>query len=429
MPRAFRFRRTAIAVSAMGAALALVFLGGRTRADEPEPDAVQAAGIKLQPLASGLGSITSITNAGDSRVFLTIQTGEILIWSGGAILPTPFLDLSGVVSCCGEEGLLSVAFHPNYAANGLFYVYYTVSAGGGGDTIVIARYLDPAPGGNVYGGGAGVPLLTIDHPGQTNHNGGQLQFGPDGDLYAGTGDGGSGDDPPCNAQNDAVLLGKLIRIDVSAGTHQIWAKGLRNPFRFSFDRAAPHDLWIGDVGQSQREEIDHEPASTSGLNYGWRVMEGDLCDSAANCIPPPKACGDSSYTSPVFVYDHSGGRCAIIGGYVYRGSQIAGLAGTYLYGDLCSGDLYGFSGGASTHFSPKAGGLQTFGQDSSGELYLGTGGGDFFQILASSAQPTATPTRTFTRTPTRTPTPGRLVPIPASERRPPTKELTPRPTD
>jgi glucose/arabinose dehydrogenase len=466
MPRTFNFGRTALAVSALAAALLLVSLAGRSRAAEPAPEATAAVDIGLMGLATLPDSITSITSAGDSRVFLTLQGGQIRVFSGGIILPTPFLDLSGIVSCCGEQGLLSVAFHPSYASNGLFFVYYTEgpAPGNSGDRIVIARYVNPTPSGNVADLSSGVQLLTIDHPVNLNHNGGQLQFGPmDGFLYFGTGDGGSGDDPPCNAQNDNVALGKLLRIDVdhdadashhysvpASNPHYVapgnpddpfqltWAKGLRNPFRFSFDRST-HDLWIGDVGQNQWEEIDHQLASsTGGENYGWRIYEGNQCRSGmiAGCSPTPPGCGSPAYTSPVFVYDHSGSRCAILGGYVYRGSQIPGLVGTYVYGDLCSGDLYGFSGGSSTHFTPNKIGLQTFGQDSSGELYLGDGGGGFYRIIAAAATPTPTPTRTFTRTPTPTasPTPtedpsARRTPVPARERRPPTRELTPRPSD
>jgi glucose/arabinose dehydrogenase len=455
----------------MAAALVLVALGGRTRAAEPEADAVAAVDINLQSLASGLGSITSITNAGDSRIFLTTQNGRILVWSGGQILATPFLNLSPLISCCGERGLLSVAFHPQYLSNGLFFVYYTDVNG----DIAIARYHCTNPATSNVADPSGVLLLTIPHPTNANHNGGQLQFGPvDGYLYFGTGDGGSGDDPPCNAQNDNVALGKMLRIDVdhdadashhysvpSTNPHYVapgnpddpfqltWAKGLRNPFRFSFDSAAPHDLWIGDVGQGQWEEIDDEPSTSGGLNYGWRIYEGNNCrpQMVTGCSPPPPGCTtppSSAYTYPVFVYDHSGSpvaRCAIIGGYVYRGSQIAGLAGTYVYGDLCSGDLYGYNAGSTTHFTanPGTNQLQTFGQDSAGELYLATGGGSFYKIIPAET-PTPTPTPTLTSTPPPTPTSPPILtptpdpslrrsPVPVDARRPRTRELTPRPPD
>jgi glucose/arabinose dehydrogenase len=237
------------------------------------PVAAQPA-ISLVPVAQGLGRIVAVTHAGDgsSRLFLTRQTGEILILEGGAVLPTPFLDISGLVSCCGERGLLSVAFHPDYAENGFFYVDYTDLAG---DTVV-ARYSVSASDPDRADPASGRVILTQDQP-FANHNGGQLQFGPDGRLFIALGDGGSADDPQGNGQNRGTLLGKLLRIDVDAGDPyaippdnpfvgdpgtrpEIWALGLRNPWRFSFDRVTG-DLFVADVGQSSREEVDFEAAS------------------------------------------------------------------------------------------------------------------------------------------------------------------------
>jgi hypothetical protein len=316
-------------------------------------------------------------------------------------LSTPFLDLSSFVSCCGERGLLSVAFHPQYASNRYFFVYYTNVSG----DIEIARYQRMAANANQADPSTRAVLLTIPHPINANHNGGQLQFGPDGYLYQGTGDGGSANDPPCNAQNDAVALGKMLRIDVDQNVNTppfygvppsnphatqayplnlTWAKGLRNPFRFSFDRVTG-DFWIGDVGQSAEEEIDFQPQSSAGgQNYGWKVMEGTLCgvDDRNGCSPVPPACGDPSYTGPLYEYDHTLGSCSVIGGYVYRGSQDLNLYGVYVYGDLCTGNLWG----NGQLLTPTLPGLQTFGEDLSGELYLGTGGGGLDLIPPPDAE-------------------------------------------
>ncbi len=362
--------------------------------------------IGIQQIASGLGGITSITNAGDSRLFLTIQTGAIRIFDGVSVLGTPFLDVSSLVSCCGERGLLSVAFHPQYASNGLFFIYTTNPAG----DIEIARYKRSAGDPNVADPASRAVLLTIPHPINANHNGGQLQFGPDGYLYAGTGDGGSGNDPPCNAQNDDSPLGKMLRLDVDthAGSapyyavpvsnpmaaqpfprNLTWAKGLRNPFRYSFDRSLG-DLWIGDVGQDAWEEVDAQAySSTGGENYGWKIMEGNHCGSGGdtNCPtnPAPPACGSPLFEYPVYEYSHAGGNCAIIGGYVYRGALDQSLVGAYLYGDLCSGRLW-IDGLIVTPSIPS---LQTFGQGADGELYAATGTGLLFRITHPHA-PTVT---------------------------------------
>jgi glucose/arabinose dehydrogenase len=363
------------------------------------PAVLQApAQVVLTPLATGLTSITSITNAGDGRLFLTVQSGRILVWDGLQIRPTPFLDVSSLIICCGEQGLLSVAFHPNYAQNGYFFVDYTNVTG----QTVVARYrVSSNP--NVADSFSGVILLTIDQP-YTNHNGGQLQFGPDGFLYIGMGDGGSANDPLCNAQSSQSLLGKLLRIDVDRSVAtppyygippsnpflangdappEAWAKGVRNPWRFSFDRLTG-DLLIGDVGQGSWEEVDFQPAgSPGGQNYGWKLMEGTHCGGggSAGCMPGVPPCGDPAYTLPILEYDHGGGRCSITGGYVYRGLSIPDLYGTYVYGDFCSGEIWAASpqSGAwtSTLLPIQISQLQTFGQDAIGELYVGTGNGTF----------------------------------------------------
>jgi glucose/arabinose dehydrogenase len=396
-----------------------------TRASATASSPQAAFAVQLQPLATGLGSITSITAAGDSRVFLTIQTGTVVIWDGSQILPTPFLDVSSKVSCCGEQGLLSVVFHPQYASNGLFFVNYTNL---NGDTVV-ERYQVSGFDRNQAEISSAAILLTIDQP-FANHNGGLLRFGPDGDLYVGMGDGGSANDPNCNAQSSTSLLGKLLRIDVdhhsdsapfyavpldnpflvSGGAPpEAWAKGLRNPWRFSFDRLTG-DLVIGDVGQDAREEIDFQPAgSAGGQNYGWKVMEGTICGvgGTSGCSEPVPPCGDPSYSGPVYDYDHSGGRCAIIGGYVYRGLSVPELYGQFVFGDLCAGQIWSITPqGSSTWPAPtllplSAPNLNTFGEDSFAELYAATGDGNFY-LIASTATPAATiaqlaPTSGFNR--------------------------------
>ena len=316
--------------------------------------AAAAPAIHLTQIAGPLTGVTAITNAGDGRLFITLQRGQIVVWDGAQVLATPFLDLSDLVVCCGEQGLLSTAFHPNYAANGLFFVDYTNVSG---DT-VIARY-SVSGDRNVADPFSAKILLTIDQP-FANHNGGQLQFGPDGMLYVGMGDGGAANDPDCHAQRldpqtgRQELLGKLLRLDVdpsiaappwyaipagnpfvgAGGPDEAWAIGLRNPWRFSFDRLTD-DLFIADVGQGLREEIDFQPAgSGAGANYGWKIMEGTLCTgNTGSCPPSTPACFSPSFTAPILEYGHDVGRCSVTGGYVYRGLAIPDLSGTYLFAD------------------------------------------------------------------------------------------------
>ena len=364
--------------------------------------------VQLTPLAQ-IPDVTAITSAGDSRVFITQQHGLITIWDGTQILSTPFLDVSALIVCCGEQGLLSTAFHPNYAINGFFFVNYTNLTG----QTVVARYKVSSGDPNQADPFSAVILLTIDQP-FTNHNGGQLQFGPDGDLYIGMGDGGSENDPLCNAQSTDTLLGKMLRIDVNQNVNQppyyavpadnpyvsttgppeAWAYGMRNPWRFSFDRVNG-DLYIGDVGQDEMEEIDYQPAgSPGGQNYGWKIMEGTLCNSAgpAGCVVTPPPCNDPSYTLPVLTYTHDSGRCAVIGGYVYRGSAIPDLRGSYLYGDYCSGEIWMGSqqnGAWSSALLPiNLASLTAFGQDASGEIYVGGQG----MLARIDPPPSQTPT-------------------------------------
>jgi glucose/arabinose dehydrogenase len=424
--------RRAIVVFFAGAVVVLASVVAARRAPAwrwgaPERSA-SAPVVQLRRVAAGLGQITGITNAGDARLFVTVQNGRVFILNGSIVAPTPFLDVSAKVSCCGERGLLSVAFHPDYSQNRFFFVNYTDTAG---DT-VIARYQTLALDPNRADPASGVTLRTIAQP-FPNHNGGQLQFGPDGTLYIGMGDGGSGNDPMCNAQRDESLLGKMLRIDVDQNVNsppfygipadnpfatpggaldEIWAKGLRNPWRFSFDRVTG-DLWIGDVGQNDREEIDFQPrASAGGENYGWKMTEGTRCadGGTSGCPAGVPACNAPGLVAPKYQYSHAEG-CSVTGGYVYRGTLVPALAGRYVYGDYCSGRLWA----DGDRLDPVAPQLSTFGEDASGEVYLGTLGGELLRFFDPNR-----PVPTATRTATPTPVPGRVIILP--ERR----SVTPR---
>ena len=335
--------------------------------------------IGLQPVVSGLSSPVGLVNAGDgsNRLFIIDQAGVIRIFNGAQLLATPFLNITTKVLSGGERGLLGLAFDSSYASNGLFYVYYTSQPAG---DITIARYsvsADP----NVANAGSEVILKTQAHPTFANHNGGSLLFGPDGCLYAGIGDGGSGG---VNSQDLSTLLGKIIRIsplDGSACTAapgnpfvgtmgarpEIWALGLRNPWRITFDRQT-QEIFIADVGESSREEVDVQPPSTGGLNFCWRRKEGTaIFDSST-------ACTIGTPTDPVLEYTHTGGNCAITGGYRYRGNANPNMVGTYFYGDLCTGIIWGAteSGGAwsTAQLIDTTLTISTFGEDEAGEIYV-----------------------------------------------------------
>ncbi len=340
-----------------------------------------AQDVLLQQLASGLSQPVALTHAGDTRLFITQQIGTVVIYDGTRVRATPFLDIRSLVLSGGERGLLSVAFDPHYSQNGFFFVYYTNKNGDNS----IARFKLSAADPNLADVSSGTVLLTIPHPNFANHNGGQLQFGPDGYLYIGTGDGGSGGDPSNHAQDLTQLLGKILRIDVDHGLpytipasnpffglnfvrNEIWAYGLRNPWSFSFDRETG-GLWIGDVGQDKYEEVDLQPAtSIGGENYGWRKMEG------FHCFNPSTNCFDPSFTMPVIEYPHTLGACSITGGYRYRGTQIPALRGSYLYGDYCTGTISSATQTGSV-WTPKtlltsSISISSFGEDVAGELYV-----------------------------------------------------------
>jgi glucose/sorbosone dehydrogenase len=336
------------------------------------------AQFQLTPVATGLSSPVFVGNAGDGsqRLFIVEQGGIIRVLQPGQSTPAIFLDIRTRIAAIGEQGLLGLAFHPQYANNRRFFVYYTRAGDG---TIVIAEHRvsdDP----NIADTTERV-LLTIPHPTNTNHNGGMLAFGFDGYLYVGVGDGGGGNDEPNNAQNTEVLLGKILRIDVDrpgAGTpyssppdnpfvnrpgrDEIFAFGFRNPWRFSFDRATG-EHWVGDVGQDEREEVDR--AIVKGGNYGWRVYEGFRCTNLG-----PSPCNPSDYVDPLFDYLHTRGRCSVTGGYVYRGSQGTLPAGVYVYSDFCSGEIFVANGSTQAVLMYSAMNISSFGEDEQGELYV-----------------------------------------------------------
>ncbi len=313
-----------------------------------------------------------------SRLFVVEKTGAIRIIRDGAVLSKPFLDISGRISTSGEQGLLSMAFDPGYATNRRFYVNYTNTAG---DTRVV-RYRASASEPDTAVASSARVVLRVDQP-YSNHNGGQLQFGPDGRLYVGMGDGGSGGDPQGYAQNGRSRLGKLLRLNVNASPVRvaIYAKGLRNPWRFSFD-SETGALWIGDVGQSAREEIDYlRPGRPAGANFGWNGYEGALVYDARTASRLTK----SALTFPVSQYGRDLGN-SVTGGYVYRGSAIPALRGFYLFADWGSGHVWAKKGpGGTRHvvagLDGKVPQVSSFGQDARGELYLVSLAGSIFKIV------------------------------------------------
>ena len=357
--------------------------------------------LVFERVAGGLDRPVNITNAGDGsgRLFINEQEGRIVIYDSDAILPTPFLDIRGRVVCCGERGLLGLAFHPDYEQNGRFFVNYI----NGGDTVISEFLVSADP--NVALPDSEMVLLTIGQP-FANHNGGQLQFGPDGFLYIATGDGGSGNDPGDRGQSLLTLLGKILRIDVDSGAPfaippsnpfvgqpargEIWAYGLRNPWRFSFDRETG-DMFIGDVGQNAVEEIDFQPAgSPGGENYGWRRMEG------SQCLIPAVGCNDGSLVLPIIDYLQGGEGGSVTGGYRYRGVSFPGLEGTYFYADFVIRAFFAATQnkGGWTPMGPRptSFSISTFGEDEAGEVYFahyaGGSGGALYQIQLPRPIPT-----------------------------------------
>ena len=360
---------------------------------------VPPGALDLQLLTGSLNTPTFLTSpSGDPRLFVTEKGGVVTILENDQVLPVPFLDLASQVSNGGEQGLLGLAFAPNYAASRRFYVSYTDLAG----ELVIARYLRSTTDPYRADPASGVTVIVVPQDDEV-HNGGMIAFGPDGFLYIGTGDGNglTGPDPLGNAQNLGVLSGKLLRIDVSGASYtvpasnpyvgvagargEIWSSGLRNPWRFSFDRATG-DLFIADVGAADAEEINvarNNAGGGRGLNYGWNIMEG------TDCFLPPTNCDTTCLTLPNYEFDHASGACSVTGGYVYRGSAIPALRGRYFFADFCAGWVRSFVvtngqlGPLETWTNlVSIGTITSLGEDAAGELYVLTGQGDVFRLVA-----------------------------------------------
>jgi len=362
---------------------------GKSGTDTPPP--IGGTSIDLEEVVRGLSNPVHLTAPpGDERLFVTEQSGRIRIIVNDTVRAAPFLDITDKVASGGERGLLSVAFHPDYEDNGYLFVNYTDVAG---DTRV-ERYRVSADPNRADPASARL-ILAVDQP-FSNHNGGHILFGPDGMLYIAMGDGGDAGDPLGHAQNRGTLLGDLLRIDVDRGDPyaipasnpfvnqsgmrgEIWAWGLRNPWRIAFDRGTGL-LYIADVGQGQREEINVVQASQGGLNYGWNFMEGTRCYREASC-------NSSDLVQPIHEYDHSDG-CSITGGLVYRGSRIPALAGHYFYADYCEGWIRSFRYSSGDLVDARewfpAGSLNritSFGEDASGELYVLSGTGIVYRLV------------------------------------------------
>ena len=395
-PPVSSLQRPRVKVPGLIALLPLLFLSAACGGDGGGgPSGVPDSILTLEPVASGLAVPVYLTApAGDPRLFVVEKDGLIRIIKNGSVLSTPFLDLTALTTKGGEQGLLGLAFSPDYATTGRFYVSYTTPGPTTGGTSVLARYHVSAAA-DIADPASDTVILTVAQP-EVNHNGGGIGFGPDGMLYYGLGDGGGAGDPQGTGQVRTDLLGSMLRLDVSGATyttppgnpfvtsgtfrHELWNYGLRNPWRWSFDRLTG-DLYIGDVGQNAYEEIDIQPAGSSGgENYGWNTMEGTHCYNAASC-------NRTGLTLPVLDYGHGDG-CAVTGGYVYRGSAVPAVQGHYFYSDACSGFLRSFrwSGGAIQDQKNWTGlglsGVNSFGEDGNGELYVVTYGGDILRFAA-----------------------------------------------
>ena len=338
------------------------------------PTVAQTPAMKLELVTDALDSpVFATAPAGDPRLFVVEQSGRIRIVAEGELQAEPFLDLSGSIATGGsEQGLLGLAFHPDYAANGRFFVDYTDRDG---NTQVVGYaaegdFADPA---------SATPLFSVDQP-YPNHNGGWLGFGPDRLLYVGMGDGGAGGDPGNRAQDPGQMLGKILRLDVESGAPpEIFALGVRNPWRMAFDG---NDLYVADVGQSKWEEVSVLTTADAGANLGWRVAEGPECYGAASC-------DRSGFIAPIFSYSHATGGCSITGGYVYRGAALPELAGQYFFADYCDGRIRSLTyadgkASAETDWSGLLGipgNITSFGTDGAGELYVTTIDGQLLKLV------------------------------------------------
>jgi glucose/arabinose dehydrogenase len=381
----------------VGTLLLAAFLNGcgNSNSSSPPPSGGPPPALTLSPVVSGLSNPVDFQapNDGSGRFFIVQQPGSIHIILNGALLPAPFLDISSKVDFGGEKGMLGLAFHPQFPQNHLFYVHYDRLSGTQMQS-VIAEYQVSASNSNQADPASERILLTVNQP-FPNHKSGQIAFGPDGFLYIGFGDGGSGGDPLGNGQDLQTLLGKMLRIDVDhmdpglqyaipptnpfaggRGLSEIWAYGLRNPFRFSFERGTGR-LLCGDVGQDNYEEID---ILQRGGNFGWNVMEG------MHCYHPATGCNMSGLILPIAEYDHTEGD-AVIGGYVYRGSAIPSLAGAYIFSDNGSGTIWELVEGPAgqwrrTKLLASGRAISSLGQDVAGEIYLVDYSGGVLKLTA-----------------------------------------------
>jgi glucose/arabinose dehydrogenase len=365
-------------------------------AGSPGPLDLESLTVTLEPFVTIEGGPLAMTapDDGTGRLFVAAQDGRIWVIQDGTVLPDPAVDLGPRLRSGGEQGLLGIAVHPGFPTDQRIFVNYTDEAG---DTIVASLEIDPNDG-NRIDPDSHRRLLFIDQP-YANHNGGAVLFGPDGYLYVFMGDGGSGGDPQGNGQNRQALLGKVLRIDIDGATgdldygvppdnpfaggggrDEIWHLGLRNPWRASFDRASG-DLWIGDVGQGDWEEIDVARAGVGGLNYGWNTMEGAHCFGES-------ACNQEGMTLPVTEYGRDLG-CTVIGGYVYRGARYPALSGAYVFADFCDGRLFAIDSTTDGLVPPvevgiASAGLSAFGEDAEGELYVLNLDGNVSRLVASA---------------------------------------------
>ena len=353
-----------------------------------------AQSFALTQFATGFTSPVEITHANDTRLFVVQQNGIIkIVQPNGTVNAADFLNISSKITFGGERGLLGLAFHPQYATNGYFFVYYNNTAG----NIVVARYTVSSANPNVANDATEKIILNIPKP-FDNHNGGSIHFAPDGNLWIVTGDGGSGGDPNNNGQNKNSLLGKMLRIDINStgpynipsgnpfvgagvdGADEVWSYGLRNAWKFSFDQTTGNAM-IADVGQGVIEEINKVPVTTAGVNYGWRCYEGNNTYNTAGCA------ASSTMTFPVAVYDHSGGKCSITGGYVYRGTASPSLQGKYFFADYCSTQIGTLdTNNVITWTTPFNGNnFSTFGEDNQKELYVAAvNNGTVYKITTST---------------------------------------------
>ncbi len=407
MSRAMKFRALSLVLAlVLSSAGSLIVGSTRGTATQSSDDVTTfdpaRFAFAVEPVVGGFDQPLYVTDPGDGsgRLFVVEQGGLVRIVQDGEVLPEPFLDLTGVVDTSGSErGLLSIAFHPQFEENGFFYAGYTEPAAN-----VVTRFAVSREDPDRADPDSGSTVLRVDDP-YSNHNGGLVLFGPDGYLYTTFGDGGAGGDPQGNGQNMDSLLGKILRLDVdtgedvddpayaipadnpfadgSGGRPEIWASGVRNPWRFSFDRATG-DFYMADVGQNRYEEVNFQPAdSTGGENYGWALTEG------GHCFPEDEACDTEELVLPVAEYDHDLG-ISVTGGYVYRGEAIPSLQGVYLYADFGSGLVWGLgrdASGAWMTSDPVESGLNpsSFGEDATGELYVTSFDGTLYRVVDPAA--------------------------------------------